>query len=364
MEQRENLSGKRVLVTGASGFLGRHLVARLVAQGCQVRALVRSRLKVKSLTAAGAETVVGDVTDLASLRPVFAGVDGVVHAAADTSGTWEGVARATIDGTRNMLELCDEFRVSRLVYISSCAVYGLAGFAEGEVVAETAALESRPEIRGSYSWGKCEAEKLVRDAMEQATSELVCLRPGMLYGPGGDCYPPMLGFSLADRLFLVIDNGRLGLPLVHVDNLVEAIWLALVKPAAGGKIYNVVDPELVDKRRYMDHLVRKLNPGARCLYLPYRWVFGLTRVQERLFSLLRRKPLLSCYRLQVSQQPIIYDTSRICRELGWRPLTGFDAAVRQLLEGNIASRTCQPGAGGRDPAVGRTSKGPEPIRPA
>ncbi|MBW6509348.1 MAG: NAD(P)H-binding protein, partial [Desulfuromonadales bacterium] len=100
------LKMKKVLVTGATGFLGRRVVLQLVEQGFAVRALVRQTSNIQGLHLPGVEFVYGDVTDPDSLLPAFTDIDYVIHAAAGTSGSEEQMRRVTIEGTRNILDLC------------------------------------------------------------------------------------------------------------------------------------------------------------------------------------------------------------------------------------------------------------------
>ncbi len=320
-----------VLVTGGSGFLGRHVVQALVARGLPVRALVRETSNVQSLRLPGVSLAFGDVSDIESLRPAFEGIDYVIHAAADTSGTEAGVRRVTIGGTRNIVELCCAGDVRKLVYISSCAVYGVADYAPGQMVDEGASLERFPERRGIYSWGKLEAEKLVTASMLQGKLCAVCLRPGTVYGRGGESFSPLIGFAVGPRSLFVIGNGDLVLPLIYVDNLVDAIIAAMESERSSGQIYNVVDSQQVDKRRYMDALVRKLNPRARVFYLPLNLVSTMVFLQERLSALLNREPVLTRYRLMSSQRPVRYDASKIGKQLGWRSAVSFDEAAAQIV---------------------------------
>ena len=322
----------KVLVTGATGFLGRRTVEMLIDQGFAVRALVRTPSKAGTLAHLGAEITQGDLTDPNSLKPAFEGIDYVIHAAADTSGTEKGARQVTIKGTRNILELCAAHQVKKLVYISSCSVYGVADYKDGQVVDENAPLERFPERRGVYSWAKLEAEKIVLDYMNQDKVCAVCLRPGTIYGPGGENFTPMMGFSLKNKFFFVIQRKGFILPLVYVDNLIEAIIAAMVQDNSIGQVYNVVDPRLIGKKEYMDKFIRQLHPNAWVACVPYGLLSAAVGLQDWVFEKLKRKPFLTKYRLVSSQQSKIYDSSKIINHLGWQPLFTFKQAIDFIIK--------------------------------
>ena len=323
---------KTVVVTGATGFLGRRIVHQLIIQGFAVRALVRRSSNTQGLDLPGIELVYGDVCDSDSLIPAFTDVDYVIHAAAGTSGSEEQMRRVTIDGTRNILAMCRRFSPRKLIYISSCSVYSIAEHADGAVLDESAPLETQPQLRGAYSWTKLEAEKLVTDAMKKGDVAATCLRPGTIYGPGGENYTPMVGFSLNNKIFVVFNRKGFVLPLVYVDNLVAAIIAAMTSDKSTGQIYNVVDTEQIDKKNYMDAFVSKLFPEAMCVYFPYKLFAAIVTLQEQMFGLLKRKPVISIYRLKSSQNPVVYDVTKIKNDLGWQPTVGFTDAVEEILK--------------------------------
>ncbi len=321
-----------VLVTGSTGFLGSRVVEALLCKGFRVRAFARKTSRIEKLEKLDVEICFGDIADLASLRPAFEGSDYVVHAAADTQGTIEGGNICTIQGTKNVLALCKEVGVKKLVYISSCSVYGVADYKKGYVVTEDSSLERAPEARGAYSNAKFQAEKVVLKAMEENTCPIVCLRPGTIFGPGGEIYTPMMGFSLGTRLFGIIGNGKFVLPLVYIDNLVDAIITAMEKEESSGKIYNVVDPDNITKKVYIKSLIKKLYPQSKCFYIPYSLLYSSVFVQEILSWILRRKPFLTRYRLTSSQKNILYDSSKIQRELNWLPPFSFKDALDNVVQ--------------------------------
>ncbi|MDZ7697258.1 MAG: NAD-dependent epimerase/dehydratase family protein [Deltaproteobacteria bacterium] len=320
----------KVLVTGASGFLGRRTVEILSERGFSVRALVRKTSKIDNLKRPEVEISFGDVSDISTLKPYFEGIDFVVHTAADTTGTKEGALRVTIGGTRNILDLCTKFPVQKLVYISSLSVYGLADCKDGQIIDENAPLERYPERRGVYSWSKIEAEKLVRDRMKKGTIPVVCLRPGTIYDPGGKLFTPMMGFSLGTKLFVTIGPVDLVLPLVYIDNLIDAILLTIQKRESIGKTYNVVDQKNPTKKRYVDFLLRKLYPKAKFVYIPYALVAVITSGQEMVMRSARRPPIMTRYRLISSQKKIRYDSSWLRLSMGWESSYSFEKVVQAV----------------------------------
>lgn len=326
-------SGPVVLVTGASGFLGKRVVETLVQGGYRVRALARKLSNIEPLRQAGVEIFFGDVASEKSLEPAFSGIDYVIHAAADTGGSEEDGKVSTIQGTENILKLSRQFGVKKLVYISSCSVFGVADYKAGQTVTEDSPLERFPEKRGAYSLYKLAAEKLVTQAMVKGEICAVCLRPGLIYGPGGEIFTPMIGFSLANRFYVVIGNGGFVLPLIYVDNLCSVIIEAMTQKKSDGKIYNVVDPERVTKREYMGRLVKKLHPNARTVYMPYSLLYFIVFSQEKIFQMFKRKPFLTRYRLKSSQNPVVFDPSKIIHDLGWQPPVSVQEAFDALLKG-------------------------------
>ena len=358
-------SGPRVLVTGGSGFLGKALVRRLVADGYHVRVLARKLSNVDVVHDLGAEVYWGDVADPESFGAAMTGCDMVVHLAAGTSGSEKDSQTATLHGTCNLLDLSRQHTPKRLVYISSCSVYAIADYSSNALVPETASLERFPERRGSYSASKLQAEGYVTEWMKSSGVPTTILRPGTIYGPGGEMYTPMLGFSLGS-IYIVIGTGSFILPFVYVDNLVDAIVLSLEKEGAADQIFNVVDPEDLNKRAYMDRVIRRVSPETRVVYLPYSILYGITWLQERACELMKRRPVLSCYRLASSQKSVqvrLHSNYRAARmeargvaRRGRRPAGRLRTVGTR--EGSGSARQCQRSPVGRARLPRRTEVHP------
>ncbi|MBI5643655.1 MAG: NAD-dependent epimerase/dehydratase family protein [Deltaproteobacteria bacterium] len=321
----------KVLVTGGTGFLGRRLVSGLVKEGYPVRVLARKLSNIDDLKGLGAEIFFGDVADEESIDKALEGANIVIHAAAGTSGRKEDCDTATIEGTANVLRLAGTHRIKKMVYISSCSVYGVAGCKPGHVIDEDSSLEKSPSMRGYYSESKYNAEQMVtREAGKNFP--VVILRPGTIYGPGGEVFSPMLGFSLMKKAFVIIGNGKFNLPLIHVDNLIDDIIASMQNSMMDNRIFNVVDDERVSKREYMDKLIRLMYPKSRVFYLPLGILSLMVSGQEVLCRLMKRKPFLTRYRLVSSQTDIRFDNSRLKRVLNRNQKTTFESAIPLILE--------------------------------
>lgn len=321
----------KILITGGTGFLGKRLVEQLIREGYSVRVLARKLSNIEPLTRLGAEILFGDLTLKASLDEAFNGISVVVHAAAGTTGSASGCEAVTVEGTRNILQLCEKNSIGKLIYISSCSVYGVTDYKQGEVITEEGILECFPTRRGAYSAAKLRAENLAIEAMKMGKFPVVILRPGTIYGPGGNVFTPMIGLSVKKKAFLVLGNGRMELPLVYIDHVVDAIVKSIQRDEANNEIFNVVDSEAIAKQTYVEKLIKRVYPQARIVYIPYSLVYALVLIQEVAFRLLRKEAFLTTYRLGSSQKTIRYDNTKIVKRLNWMPSSFFDKAIERIL---------------------------------
>jgi 2-alkyl-3-oxoalkanoate reductase len=322
---------EKILVTGGTGFLGKRMVELLVKEGYPVRVLARKLSKTERLRELGVEIFFGDVADQESLKSAFKGIDVVVHAAAGTSGSKKDSETGTIRGTQNVIELCKNSSIKKFIYISSCSVYGVSDYKRNQVVTEDSSLERFPEQRGVYSASKQRAEELVMEAMKGAYFPVVILRPGTIFGPVGEIYTPMMGFSLKKKAFVVIGMGKFELPFVYIDNIIDAIIQSIQRPEANNQIFNVIDTEKVTKKQYIEKVVKKVYHGSPVIYFPYPILYSITWLQELLCRLLKRAPFLTRYRLVSSQRNIRYDNSRIAERLQWSPRVSFNEAASAII---------------------------------
>jgi predicted dehydrogenase/nucleoside-diphosphate-sugar epimerase len=313
-----------LLVTGATGAVGSAVVRRLLAEGRQVRALVR---RVPEQPVAGVEYVIGNLGDPEAVDRAVRGAERIIHAGAAMSGGYAEMHGATVVGTRNVVDACRRHGVHQLVHVSSLSVVDWAGAAGDGPITESAPLEPRPEERGAYTQAKLEAEIAVREA---AAAGLPCviLRPGLIFGGG----IPLMGGSIARRAgqrWIVLGDGRLTLPLVYMDDVIDAIVAAVERDLRGGEVIQIVDPERVTQE---DVLAVAVN-GDKTVRVPRPVVFALGKLSEYPLGALGRQSPLSAYRLRSALAPAVFGSEQAEPLLGWRPRVGVREGMRRELEG-------------------------------
>ncbi len=307
-------------LTGASGSLGGATLRRLLAEGKQVRALVR---RLPDAPLAGVDYVVGDLADPAAVDRLVAGAETVLHVGATMKGSWPEHVAGTIDGTQHVLDACKRHAVKQLVHISSMSVIDWAGSSDGAPVTEATALEPRAEERGFYTRAKLEAERRVRQAAADGLPAVI-LRPGQIFGGG----IPLINGAVARRAagrWLVLGDGTLPLPLVYLDDVVDAILAAVDRRLTHGEVIQLVDDDQLTQREVLE----VAGGGAPVVRVPRPVVFALGKLSELPLGALGRTSPIAKYRLQSALARLRFDSDRAEQLLGWRPRVGVREGIRR-----------------------------------
>lgn len=306
----------RVLVTGASGFVGSALVRRLAQEArWQVRAAVHAR---SAAPAAGVEVVTGpSLGPDADWRSALHGVDVVVHVAARVHvmrrpGPASDAAfhRINVDGTAGLARQAAAAGVRRVVFLSSVKVHG----EEGRV-----GPDSPMAPDGAYAVSKRDAELALRAIATETALEVVIVRPPLVYGPGAKANMGLLVAAVRRGIPLplgAIANRR---SFVGIDNLVEAIVCCLETPAAASGAFLVSDDEDVSTPDLVRRLASALGRPARLWPAPV----GVLRL---LGAIAGRREAIA--RLTTS---LYLDVSRTRQILGWAPRVSLDEGLRRMV---------------------------------
>ena len=313
------------LVTGAGGFLGRKLVAALRARGQTVRVLLRKPLAVYA-NDPGVQVVIGDLGDPRAVEHVVPGARIVYHVGAAMRGSLRDFEAGTIWGTRNIVNACVAHRTQRLVYVSSLSVLDHAGRDPAARLTEESSYEPEPKLRGAYTQTKLAAEREVRAAMRDRGLSAVIIRPGQIFGPGAEKVTPNAVVALAGR-WVAVGEGSQTIPLVYIDDVVDALLLAADAPAAVGELFNVVDPTEITQQQYLERAQRKLGSELRVTRVSTKLFMFLGWGVELLGKLLRRDVPLTRYRVRSLRPLANFDLTAARTKLGWEPRTGVQRGL-------------------------------------
>ncbi|WP_438015804.1 SDR family NAD(P)-dependent oxidoreductase [Sorangium sp. So ce315] len=319
----------KVLVTGASGFLGSHVAEQLVQEGHDVVALVRRSSSTKFLSSLrGVELAYGAIEDAESVRRavVDAGVDAIVHSAGLVKARDEAeFFRVNVDGTRNMLDAAKAApSLKRFVFVSSLAAIGPSP--DGRPVAP----DARPAPVTRYGRSKLEAERLV--LAEKDALPVVVLRPPMIYGPR-DQESFAFFQSVARRFLPMLGDGRNTLSVIYASDAAAACLRALESDVPSGRAYFIDDGRVYVWRDMLADVEAAL--GARAFVrvgVPFALMRGAALASEGMSRLTGKPVMLTRDKLnELAASHWVCDAGEARRELGWEPEVSWAEGTRRAV---------------------------------
>jgi nucleoside-diphosphate-sugar epimerase len=328
----------KILVTGAAGFLGGHLVDMLVERGDEVRAMVRPVENTSHLrTLRGVEVVHGDLTNLESIKKAVQGVQRVYNVAAKT-GPWgreEDYHAVNVRGLTDLILAAMDAGVERIVHTSSITVYGhhLHGLVTED---HPFHAENNP-----YSRTKIAGERLIGDMVRDNGAPVVIVRPGWIYGPRDQASFARFVSLVESGKFFFFGSGNNILPVVYVRDVAQG----LIKAGdAGdkfiGRAYTIADDRRVSQAEYLNTIADALGVSRITRSVPYTPLYMAGRTAELIWEALGRRnaapPPLTTYGVTLLGRDQQFSIARARRELGYEPAydvrRGVAEGVRWYLE--------------------------------
>jgi len=191
-------------------------------------------------------------------------------------------------------------------------------------------VEPTPQKRGAYTQAKTAAEKIVLDAVRDRKLRAVVLRPGRVFGPGMTLLTPEVARKMGN-LFVILGDGTRELPLVYVEDVIDAIVLAVETSKFDGRVFHIVDRTHITQNQVVRDCISRNAIKARVVHLPMALVYSLALGFEVLAKAFSRPAPLSVYRVKSALARMRFDCARAEDELGWQPRVGVASGLRETM---------------------------------
>ncbi len=314
----------KVLMTGATGLLGGHLMQELQQRGDQIRALVLPVENAEKLIALGVEVVRGDVTDAATLAPAVKGVEIILHLAG-----MMGVDRPLADyrlvnvtGTEHLYRAAQAAGVRRFVHTSSHTVYGL-GY--GRFLTEEDELRPDPD---PYSITKAEGDHLMRRLMLKSDVETVIIRPGTFFGPGDRLHFGRMAQRMKNGKGIIIGRGDNALPFCYVTDVARGFLLAAYHEKAPGNVYNISNDRPLTQQEIFYAIADDVDGKRPGRHLPYLPIYYGSIVAEKVAFITHSKPIVTRLGAMMFGTDNRHSVEKARRELGYEPEVDIREGIR------------------------------------
>lgn len=304
------------LITGATGFVGPHLIKRLVSDGHTCRCLVRPGSEDKVADVSGFTVVPGDITKPETLMGVADGIDCLLHLAtlghmSNFSVTEEMFYSINVEGTRNIMSEALRAGVGKIVHCSTVAAMGICND-----VPATEDTTCNPHH--AYGRSKLQAEKDVLKMVSAKNLPAVIIRFSMVYGPGDPRDILKLTRMAAKGLFPKVGNKPKLTPLIHVDDAISGLLLAADK-GRPGEVYLITNRQSEPFDRIREIIQEALGRRKSALYIPEWAALTAASIIEKSFLILKKSPPVARKNIESTLADRVFSIEKATRELGFDP---------------------------------------------
>lgn len=329
------LKTKRILITGANGFIGGRLTERLTnEEGTRVRALMRDGTRT---TQHAHECVIGDIADADAVKRAVQGCDVVVHCAAlqGTRATLGAFRRVNVAGTLNLLRAARDAHVSRFIHISTINVHGFPP-------PHDANADSPLIFNGDfYSISKAEGERAAWQFAHDYNLPITIIRPACTYGPHSTAWTLQPIRRLRRNSPVLIGKGDGICNAVYIDNLIDLILLAMKSDNAVGNAFIGAEGRGVSWGEFYGAYAR-MTGVTHLRSLPKGVALAIAAASEYAARLTRRPPFVSRASIEFYSHKVVYDISKSRKLLGYEPRVSFEEGMARTYEWLIADGKLKP----------------------
>lgn len=320
----------KVLITGATGFLGGALAHRLHNMGWDVTALGRSVSKLNQLESEGIRAIRMELKDKESMSAICENQEIVFHCAAFPSpwGSFEAFYQPNVIGTRNVIRGCEEHQVKRLIHVSTPSLY--FDYSARMNVKETDAL---PEPISNYAATKILAEQEVDEAFARGLPTIT-IRPRGIFGPEDTVITPRLIPRLQSGRLPMIGDGENVVDMTYIENVVDALLLCAESPANTlGKKYNISNGEPIKLWALLKKICDELGFQFPKIKISRQAAHGLATIIEAAYTLIPTHPEPPLTRMAVNMisNSTTLDISAAKNELGYYPRVSMDEGYEKFM---------------------------------
>ena len=326
-------TAKRILVTGASGFIGGHACAALVKAGVKVRAMARKSSHVGQLSGLDVEICRADLGDPESLKSACRDMDGVVHTAAAVGsfGEWEHFHEVGVRGTERLIDAAHQSGATRFIHVSSIAAYGLKD--HGRRLDESTPFDLEQQPWNHYVREKVMSEQVLWRAHAAKKIQATSLRPSVVIGARDRNAIPRLVDLLRLPVTALPGRAENHFPVVTVEDCVDAIVRSVQRDVAIGQAYNVSGSQRISLTEFFGFIAKHAKLRNPRLYLPTALMLPAVGLLEAAWKRLGKEgePVATRIAIVVSGYDYDIDCSRARRDLGWSADGSYEDAIVAAL---------------------------------
>jgi nucleoside-diphosphate-sugar epimerase len=318
----------KILITGGTGFLGRHTALYFQKAGAEVTILGRNKKRGEEIAQNGIQFIPVDLSDSELTKPLCKNIDVVIHCASLSSpwGSYQDFYSANIQATQNILQSCILHQVKRFIHISTPSIY--FNFQDRLLISEKDPLPQK--MVNFYALTKLKAEQEVDQFAQKYSLPTITLRPRAIFGEYDQTIMPRLIRVAKKGRFPLINGGNATLDLTYVENVVDAIQLAVsASSSCFGKKYNITNGQPIVLKNLLKEVFQTLNIPFHPKTISYFVTLQVAGAMELFAKLTRKEPSLTKYSVGVLAKSQTLDISLAKKELGYNPQITIEEGIQR-----------------------------------